>query len=232
MTTGGRVAAAWGVHLYTALGSVIGVLALLAGARGDVQTAFLWLCVALAIDASDGAMARFVRVKEVVPQYDGAALDDIVDYLNFVVVPVFLMLQFGQLSGVTGYLAGGAALLSSAYRFCHQDAKTPDHFFTGFPSYWNIVAMYLYVFDIGPGLGALVIGGLAALVFAPIRFVYPSRTTFLRPLTIGLGLVWTALGLGTLAALPERATGLAAVSLFYAVYYVALSLYMQISGRR
>ena len=232
MTTGRERVAAWSVHVYTALGSVIGVLALLAGARGDVQEAFLWLCAALAIDASDGALARLTRVKEVVPEYDGAELDNIVDYLNFVVVPIFLMIQFGQLAGPLGYLTGGAALLASAYRFCHEDAKTPDHFFTGFPSYWNIVGMYLYVFDVGPGLGALVIGFLAILVFAPIKFVYPSRTTFLRPLTIALGLVWSALGLATLAYLPERATGLAAASLFYGVYYVGLSLYLQLKGQR
>ncbi len=231
MITRSRRVAGWAVHLYTALGSVIGLLALLAGARGDVQEAFLWLCAALAVDASDGALARLVGVKEVVPEYDGAELDDIVDYLNFVVVPVFLMLQMGLLSGPLGYATGGAALLSSAYRFCHADAKTPDHFFTGFPSYWNIVAFYLFVFDVGPGVGALVIGVLAVLVFAPLRFVYPSRTIFLRPLTLGLGLVWSVLGLMTLASLPERATGLAAASLFYPIYYTGLSLYMQSTGK-
>jgi len=227
MITGARRAAGWAVHLYTALGAVIGVFALLAAARGDAREAFLWLAAALAIDASDGALARLVRVKEVVPEYDGAELDDIIDYLNFVVVPVFLMLQLGLLAGPLGHLAGGGALLASAYRFCHADAKTPDHFFTGFPSYWNIIAFYLYVFEIGPTLGAVLTGTLAALVFAPLRFVYPTRTPFLRPLTIGLGLVWGVLGLLTLAALPERAVGLAAASLFYPVYYTLLSFYIQ-----
>ncbi|MDG2308155.1 MAG: CDP-diacylglycerol O-phosphatidyltransferase [Candidatus Binatia bacterium] len=231
MITSGRRLAGWAVHLYTALGSIIGLLALLAGARGDIQEAFLWLCAAIAIDASDGALARFVGVKEVVPEYNGAELDDIVDYLNFVVVPVFLMLQIGLLAGPFGYLTGGAALLASAYRFCHADAKTPDHFFTGFPSYWNIIAFYLYVFDVGPGTGAVVTGVLAVLVFAPLRFVYPSRTVFLRPLTIGLGVVWAVLGLMTLAALPEKATGLAAASLFYPAYYTGLSFYMQATGK-
>ncbi len=231
MILSARRAAGWGVHFYTALGAVMGVLALLSVARGNVQAAFLWLCVALAIDASDGALARYVRVKEVVPEYNGAELDDIMDYLNFVVVPVFLLLQTGLLVGPLGYAAGGGALLASAYRFCHADAKTPDHFFTGFPSYWNIVAFYLYVFEVGPDLSALVVGVLAAFVFAPLRFVYPSRTTFLRPLTIGLGLVWAVLGLMTLAALPERATGLATASLFYPAYYAGLSFYMQATGK-
>lgn len=224
--------AGWAVHLYTALGSVLGVFALLAGARGDAQEAFLWLCAALVIDASDGALARKVGVKEVVPEYNGAELDDIIDYLNFVVVPVFLMLQFGLLAGPLGYAAGGGALLASAYRFCHSDAKTPDHFFTGFPSYWNIVAFYLYVFDVGPVVAALVVAALAAMVFAPLRFVYPSRTVFLRPLTIVLGIVWSVLGLMTLVALPERATTLAAASLFYPIYYTGLSFYMQATDEK
>lgn len=232
MRTNGQRAAGWGVHLYTALGSVIGVLSLLAGARGDVQEAFLWLAAALAIDASDGALARAVRVKEVVPEYNGAELDDIVDYLNFVVVPVFLLLQLGILAGPLGYVSGIAALLASAYRFCHADAKTPDHFFTGFPSYWNIVAFYFYVFDVDPMWAALVTSFLAAMVFAPIRFVYPSRTIFLRPLTIVLGLGWSVLGLMALAALPEKATSLAALSLFYPLYYTALSFYIQATGKR
>jgi phosphatidylcholine synthase len=228
VTTGARRAAGWAVHLYTALGAVAGTFALLAAARGNVQASFVWLSVGLAIDASDGALARLARVKEVVPEYDGAELDDIVDYLNFVVVPVFLMLQVGLLAGPLGHLCGAAALVASAYRFCHADAKTPDHFFTGFPSYWNIVAFYLYVFDVDPTTSALLTGVLAALVFAPLRFVYPSRTPFLRPLTIGLGLAWGAVSLLVLAALPERATGLAAVSLLYPIYYTLLSFWMQL----
>jgi len=230
MSGGPRRAAGWAVHLYTALGAVFGVFALLAAARRDVQEAFLWLAAALAVDASDGALARLVRVKEVVPEYDGAELDDIIDYLNFVVVPVFLMLQTGLLEGPLGHAAGAAALLASAYRFCHVDAKTPDHFFTGFPSYWNIVAFYLYVFGVEPDAGAFLVLTLAVLVFAPLRFVYPTRTTYLRPLTIGLGLVWGACSLGTLAALPDKATGLAAASLVYPIYYTLLSFYLQLRG--
>ncbi len=227
MSPSPRRAAAWAVHFYTASGAVSAVLALLAVMRGEAQAAFFWLAVGLTIDASDGALARFVRVKEVVPEYDGAELDDIVDYLNFVVVPVFLMLGFGLLDGPLGLLAGASALLASAYRFCHADAKTADHFFTGFPSYWNIVAFYVFVFDPGPTTTAIVTIGLAILVFAPLRFVYPTRTTFLRPVTIGLGLVWALLGLLVLAALPEKASGLAGASLFYPVYYTLLSVYLQ-----
>ena len=102
MTEVRKRAAGWAVHIYTALGSVIGLFALLAAARGNAKEAFLWLGAALAIDASDGAFARLARVKEIVPEYDGSLLDNIVDYLNFVIVPVFLMLQIGLLAGPWG----------------------------------------------------------------------------------------------------------------------------------
>ncbi|MBM4269837.1 MAG: CDP-diacylglycerol O-phosphatidyltransferase [Deltaproteobacteria bacterium] len=229
MITARRVAG-WSVHFYTALGAVAAVFALLAIARGEIGLAMLLLALAVAIDASDGALARLARVKEVVPEYDGAKLDDIVDYLTFVVVPIYLMLETGMLVGVFGYAAGAAAVLASAYRFCHEDAKTSDHFFTGFPSYWNIIAYYFYVFETSPGWSAFWTGVLAVLVFAPLRFVYPTRTVFLRPWTIGLGLIWGAMTLMTLAALPERRTTLAAVSLFYPAYYTLLSFYMQWRG--
>lgn len=229
MTTARRVAG-WTVHFYTALGAVAAVFALLAVARDEIGVAMLLLALAVAIDASDGALARLARVKEVVPEYDGAKLDDIVDYLTFVVVPIYLMLQTGMLVGVSGYAAAAAAVLASAYRFCHEDAKTPDHFFTGFPSYWNIVAYYFYVFETPPGWTAATTAVLAVLVFAPLRFIYPTRTEFLRRWTIGLGLIWAVLTLMTLAALPERQTTLAGVSLFYPAYYTLLSFYMQWRG--
>ena len=232
MTEVRKRAAGWAVHIYTALGSVIGLFALLAAARGNAKEAFLWLGAALAIDASDGAFARLARVKEIVPEYDGSLLDNIVDYLNFVIVPVFLMLQIGLLAGPWGYVTGGAALLASAYRFCHVDAKTNDHFFTGFPSYWNILAFYLYIFDADPTITAAITGVLALMVFAPLRFIYPSRTEVLRPVTLSLGLVWSIMGIITLLALPERLTTLAAISTFYPVYYTVLSFYLQIRGRQ
>jgi phosphatidylcholine synthase len=159
-----RRAAAWAVHLYTATGALTALAALIATTHGRISAAFGWLYLAVAIDASDGALARAARVKEVVPEFDGAKLDDIVDFLTFVLVPVFLMLQCGLLAGVPGALAASAAVLASAFRFCHASAKTADHFFTGFPSYWNVVALYLYVFDATPAASAALIAILAALV--------------------------------------------------------------------
>src|SRR5437016_2396417 len=127
-----RRALAWSVHLYTALGSVAALESLRATVAGDARAAFFWMAIALAIDSSDGVLARTVRVKEVVPTYDGAKLDDIIDYLNYVVVPMFFTVQMGMLpAGIAGAIAA-APLLSSAYGFCTSAAKTADFFFTGF----------------------------------------------------------------------------------------------------
>ena len=163
----GRIALAWAVHFYTACGAVTALVSLCAIAAGRIPEAMWWLYVAVFIDATDGTAARAVKVKQVLPQFDGAKLDDIVDYLTFVLVPIFFLLQTGLLAGTPGVLAAGAAVLASAYRFCSADAKTPDAFFTGFPSYWNIVGLYFYVFELPPAACAAVTGLLVFLVLEP-----------------------------------------------------------------
>ncbi len=227
-----RVVACWSVHLLTATGTIAAFGALHAVFQGDTRTAFFWLYLAVAIDSVDGALARLARVKDVLPFFDGSKLDDIVDYLTFVLVPIVLLVETGFLVGWLGMTAACAALLASAYRFCHADAKTPDHFFTGFPSYWNIVALYFFVFALEPWVCALITLVLAALVLAPLRFLYPSRMTWLRAPTVGLGIVWAVLVAMVLLRLPERAVGLATVSLAYPLYYTLLSFYLQWRGWR
>jgi phosphatidylcholine synthase len=118
-------------------------------------------------------------------------------------------------------------VLASAYGFCRTDAKTADHYFTGFPSYWNIVAFYLYALGWPPALNAAVVIALSIAVFVPIRYVYPSRTTTLRALTVGLGLAWGAFVLYALAHLDTVPRPLVAISLAYPAYYVLLSLALQ-----
>lgn len=225
-----RRLAAWSVHLFTAFGTICTLGALSAIYQNDIRVAFLWLSLAVVIDAMDGALARLVRVKEVLPIFDGAKLDDIVDYMTFVMVPVSLMLATGILQGPFGIIAGSAAVLASAYRFCHVAAKTEDHFFTGFPSYWNILTFYLYIFAIPPMVSAAITFGLAILVFAPLKFVYPSRTIFMRPTSVLLGIVWGLVGLVVINALPERRMDLAALTLLYPIYYTGLSFYLQWKG--
>ena len=128
-------------------------------------------------------------MKERTPQFNGARLDDIVDYLTFVFVPVFILRHDGLLpAGAVGLAVAAAVLLSSAYGFSREDAKTPDHFFTGFPSYWNIVAVYMVAIQLSPLVNAAILCGLVALVFVPIGYIYPSRTPRWQAATVALGL--------------------------------------------
>ncbi len=222
---------AWSVHLYTALGAVAALEAIVFTVRGDVRGAFLWMAAALAIDASDGTLARAARVKEVVPTYDGSKLDDIVDYLNYVFVPIFFAVETGLLpAGIAGLVAA-LPLLASAYGFCVATAKTADFFFTGFPSYWNVVVFYMYVFGAPPTVNALVLAALSILVFVPIGYLYPSRQPFLRSLTITLGILWAVATLVAVFRLPERTPLLLYGTLAFPIYYFALSFYLHF-GRR
>ncbi len=143
-------ACAWGVHLYTALGAALGLLAIFFASRGDFRASFLAMGAATIIDCSDGPLARWLMVKIRVPTFDGALLDNIVDYLTYTVAPVFLMLEAGIIPDSRWGLALACfVMLASVYGFCHTEAKTPDHYFLGFPNYWNLVAFYLYCLGSG-----------------------------------------------------------------------------------
>lgn len=226
------ISPAWLAHVYTALGAPLALLATLMVLGGDYRNAFIVLAAATVIDTTDGWLARWLRVKEVLPGFDGARLDDIVDYLTYVFVPVLLMLRAGLLPPGWGALVGAVVLLASAYGFAQADAKvsTTDYYFTGFPSYWNIVALYLYVFGLSPAVNALVLLVLALLVFVPIRYVYPSRTVTLRGLTLTLGAVWGAIVMVMIWRLPATDGPWAALSLVFPVYYTGLSLWLQAGG--
>jgi phosphatidylcholine synthase len=215
---------AWAVHAYTAFGAVLAFAGVLAVFHGRYRDAFLLMIVATIIDGTDGVFARAARVKELTPNFDGARLDDIVDYLTFVFLPVVLLYHAGNLPAAWGWLPAGAVLLSSAYGFASTDAKTSDYFFTGFPSYWNIVALYLHAANMPPVVNALVLLALAVLVFVRIGYVYPTRTPVLRGLTIALGGIWGIMMLAIAVMLPDVPGWLVAASLFFPAYYTVLSL--------
>jgi phosphatidylcholine synthase len=221
-----------GVHLYTALGSVLGFLIVIAAFEGNAVTA-LWLgLAALWIDGTDGMLARRFRVKETIPWFDGARMDDIVDYLTYVFAPIVLLWTTDRLpGGPIGWVVAALPLLASCYQFCRVDAKTADHFFLGFPSYWNVVAFYAIVLDIGRSGVAITLAVLTVLVFVPVRYVYPSRTKLLRNLNLALAGVWLVTYAVLLAQYPDPNPVVVALSLAYLVYYIGLSVYLTVGGR-
>jgi phosphatidylcholine synthase len=186
-----------------------------------------WMAYTVAVDAADGTLARAVGVKQVLPWFDGTRLDDVIDYFTWVIVPALFMLWTDLLPPTIAVPLACAVVVASAYQFCRTDAKTSDHYFTGFPSYWNIVAFYLYALGWPTAMNAAVVATFAFLIFVPIRYVYPSRTTTLRGLTVGLGLVWGASVLVALFQILRDGVAwrpLVVGSLLFPVYYFALSV--------
>jgi phosphatidylcholine synthase len=228
---------AWCVHLYTALGLVaaagIAVLIVRGGAE-SFRAAFVLMVLAMLIDATDGTLARAVRIKEVLPGFDGRRLDDLVDFLTYTFLPLYLIWRAELLPPGTE-LVLLLPLLASAYGFCQVSIKTDDGYFLGFPSCWNVIAFYLYVLQPLPGWFSLsVLTLFALLTFVPTRYLYPSQKGRLNRWTNLLGAPWAGMLVGVLWALPANgptatsppdgpALRLALASLFFPVYYLGVS---------
>ncbi len=232
----GRRLLAWTAHLYTAIGLMLAAGMCVCIVRGGAEAfrwAFALMLTACLVDATDGSYARRLHVKELLPNFDGAKLDDLIDFLTFTSLPLALIWRAGLMPvGWEWVLI--VALVASAYGFCQIPAKTIDGYFVGFPSYWNIVAFYLYVLQIAPWLAAATVLVLSLLTFVPSYYVYPSRGATLSKTTNFLGGVWAMLLVWMLWDLPKEELSptvtipkydrtLAVVSLFYPAYYLAIS---------
>jgi phosphatidylcholine synthase len=221
----------WLVHGYTAMGAVFAFVGAWAVVHGNDRIALGSMFVATVVDATDGALARRARVKDILPDVDGARIDDIVDYLTFVFLPMLLLEASAGLYASVALPVIAVVLLSSMYGFVAPDAKSSDHFFTGFPSYWNIVVLYLLLFHVSPGWNAIVLLVLSALVFVRIGYLYPSRTPTLRRLTLVLGSMWGVLIAAIIWAWPAPPAWMAFGSLIFPAYYTVLSFVLHARRR-
>jgi phosphatidylcholine synthase len=217
-----RTAAAWGVHLYTASGAPLGVWAVFAAFAGDFRLAWLLVAVTVFIDATDGALARAVKVWDVLPWVDGRRLDDIVDYFGWVIVPAILLVLDGLLPAWATILP----LVSSGYGFAQTQAKTDDDYFLGFPSYWSLIGFYLFVFQTPQWFNIGLILLLSVLVFIPVRFPYPTKTRPFRRLTLACGAAWGVMMLVLLFTLPTPVMWVAWLSLIMVPYYLLLTAWL------
>jgi phosphatidylcholine synthase len=224
-------ALAWLVHLYTASGAVLAFLAARSIIEYEYRTAFAWLSLQLAIDATDGFLARAARVSTRLPSFNGAKLDDIVDYLTYVFVPALFVWRSLLVPDTWSIPVAAAILLASAYGFNRDDAKTEDHFFTGFPSYWNVVVFYLFIAGWPSAVNAAILLALAVLVFVPIRYVYPSRTPIWQTSTNVLGVIWGGLMLAMLWQYPAVSRPIFFASLVFPLYYLGLSAVLHFTRR-
>jgi phosphatidylcholine synthase len=219
-----RVVLAYGVHLFTATGAVWGFLGLLAIFAHDWKAMIIYMIVAMLVDGFDGMLARWADVKKYANGVDGALLDNILDYLNYVVVPALFLVEADVLPDGTRLLGACFILLTSAYQFTQSDAKTDDHHFKGFPSYWNVAALYMLLMNLPQwwNFGFLMLFNV--MVFIPIKYIYPSRNSYLRTLTLALTYIYGAIGIWGLIQYPNQPKWVVWVSFIYVAYYLVLSI--------
>jgi phosphatidylcholine synthase len=188
-------ALAFSVHLLTACGAALALLALIAAVRADWPLMFLWLGLALFVDGIDGMFARALDVAGRLPRWSGDVLDLVVDFTSYVFVPAYVVAASGLMPGALGIAAGSVVAITGALYFADRNMKAADNAFRGFPAVWNVVAFYLLLLKPTPWVAAAAVAVLAVLTFVPVHFVHPFRVRRFRPLTVALLALWAVLAL-------------------------------------
>ena len=186
------------VHVLTACGAALALLALIAATQSDWPLMFLWLGVALVVDAIDGPIARGLNVAEVLPRWSGETLDLVVDYTAYVFVPAYAVTAGGLMPDGLAVAAGIVIAITGTLYFADRDMKTAENFFSGFPAVWNLVAFYLLLLRPTPAVSAAAVAVFAVLTFVPVRFAHPFRVRHWRALTVALLTLWAALALAAI----------------------------------
>jgi len=214
---------AFTVHIFTASGAALALLAMILATGGHWAAMFLCLGLALIVDAIDGPMARAFKVKEVLPRWSGDTLDLVVDYTTYVFVPAFAIAASGYLPHGLAIPCGIVIVITATLYFADRDMKTDDNYFRGFPGLWNLAAFYLFVLEPPDWLAATAVFVLAALTFVPFRFIHPLRVRTLRWVNIALLVLWALLAL--LAVVQNLEPSLAVQ-----VALVAIAVYFFVAG--
>ncbi|WP_292397414.1 phosphatidylcholine synthase [Mesorhizobium sp.] len=192
-------ARAFSVHLLTASGSFLAFLSLVAASEQRWTAMFWWLGLALFVDGIDGPIARKLEVKEILPTWSGELLDNIIDYVTYVLIPAFALYQRGFMGEGLSFLSAAIIVVSSAIYYADTGMKTKENFFKGFPVVWNMVVFTLFVIDPGQWVSFAVVVVAGILTFMPIYFIHPVRVVRLRPINLGMTLLWCAFGALALA---------------------------------
>ena len=195
--------ASWAVHGFTASGAVLGFLAIISIFNNDQVGSFLWLGLALLVDGLDGTIARKIRVTDKAPNIDGSTLDNLIDYLNYVIIPSLMIYWFQMVPNGWEIVIPAGVFAVSLYTFANINMKTEDYYFNGFPALWNIVVLYFYILNTNLYVNLIVIIFLSILTFIPIKFVHPLRVKKLRNITIFCTIIWSATTLKLITTLPN-----------------------------
>jgi phosphatidylcholine synthase len=192
-------AAAFSVHVFTALGAGFALIALLEAVREHWAAMFGWLGAALVVDALDGPIARRLDVARVQPNWSGEVLDLVVDFVTYVFVPAYAITASGLLLPLAAPLLGAGIVVTGALYFADRRMKAADNHFRGFPALWNAAAFYLFLLHLPPALSSLAVATLIVLTFVPLHVLHPLRVVRLRGFTLSLLAVWAVLAVYTLA---------------------------------
>ncbi len=222
---------AWAVHAFTASGIVLGFLALVAILENDKIAAFMWLGLALFVDGIDGTLARKIRVRELTPRFDGATLDNVIDYFNYVAVPALMIYWFGLVPPGWATVAAATVMAVSCYTFANTAMKTSDYYFSGFPALWNVPVLYFHILQTDPWINLAVLAACAVLTFIPVKFVHPFRVLDWRSVTIPMTVLWAATTLRLVLIPTDTAKAQDTSPVFFwlwvaaTVYFAALSIW-------
>lgn len=221
-------ARAFSVHLLTASGSFLAFLSLVAAAEKQWTAMFLWLGLALFVDGIDGPIARKLDVKEVLPTWSGELLDNIIDYVTYVLIPAFALYQSGFMGEGLSFLSAAIIVVSSAIYYADTGMKTKENFFKGFPVVWNMVVFTLFVIEPGEWVSFGVVLIAAIMTFLPLNFLHPVRVARLRPLNLTIFLGWCALSFYALV-MDMDPPGFVQVSIaVLSIYLFCIGIVMQI----
>jgi len=217
-------ARAFAVHVFTACGAALALLALLAASRGEWAQMFAWLGAALIVDSVDGPLARRFKVAEVAPRWSGEVLDLVVDFTTYVFIPAYAIVAGGLMPDLLAIPCGIAIAVTGALYFADRSMKTADNHFRGFPAVWNLIAFYLLLLRPQPWQSAMMVALFAVLTFVPIRFVHPIRVRNLRALNVALLVLWSALAVAAVAQGLDPGFWINAALCLIAVYFLLVGL--------
>lgn len=215
---------AYGVHAFTALGAALGLWAIILTFEGYFQAAIWVLCAAAVVDSVDGALARAVDIHENAPRIDGALMDNIIDFVTWTIGPLVWLYATMQVPVWVLMICAFASI----FGFSNVEAKSEDDFFTGFPSFWNIVVVYIYLLDLSIPVASAILIGFAITTFLPVKFIYPSKTKHFQKVTLGLGALFVLQFLAIIYLFNESPLWLIYSSFIFPLYYFGTSFYLQL----
>ncbi len=219
---------AFSIHILTASGAFFALLAIIAVAEGNFVAAFLWLGVTLFIDGIDGPIARKFKVTEVLPDWSGAMIDNVIDYATYALIPAFALYMSGMADGVSLYIAVAAIVISSAVYYADMGMKTEENFFKGFPVTWNMLVFTLFATQASEPVVMALVAFATIMTFSPIWFLHPVRVKRLRPINLAVFGIWSGFSLFALIKGFEQQEWVTAVIIASSLYLFCIGMVLQI----